>query len=89
VDIDQLALEDPGGKPEPALEAKERQIQVQRAVLALPPASRAVLILREYECLSYQEIATALGIPVGTVMSRLNYARGQLRRTLAPLLERT
>ena len=89
MDIDQFPLEDPGGKPEPALEAKEQRVQVQRAVLALPPASRAVLVLREYECLSYQEIATALDIPVGTVMSRLNYARGQLRRRLAPLLERT
>jgi RNA polymerase sigma-70 factor (ECF subfamily) len=87
MDIDQLPLEAPGGKPEAELEAKERRVQVQRAVLALPPASRAVLVLREYESLSYQEIAAALDIPVGTVMSRLNYARGQLRQALAPLLE--
>ncbi len=87
VDIDQLPLEAPDGKPEPELEAAERQAQVQRAVLALPPASRAVLVLREYQGLSYQEISAALDIPVGTVMSRLNYARGQLRQTLAPLME--
>lgn len=88
VDIDQIPLEDPGGRPEASLEAKVRRVQVQEAVLALPSASRAVLILREYECLSYQEIAAALDIPVGTVMSRLSYARNKLRQTLAPLLER-
>jgi len=87
VNIDQLPLEAPGGRPETELDAKERGALVQRAVLALPPASRAVLILREYECLSYQEIAATLDIPVGTVMSRLNYARSHLRRALAPLLE--
>jgi RNA polymerase sigma-70 factor (ECF subfamily) len=88
VDIDQLPLEAPGGKPEAELEAKERRAFIQQAVLDLPPASRAVLILREYESLSYQEIAMALDIPVGTVMSRLNYARSQLRQNLAPLMER-
>ncbi len=87
VNIDQLPLEARGGKPEAELEAKERRALVQRAVLALPPASRAVLILREYEGLSYQEIAATLDIPVGTVMSRLNYARRHLRQALAPLLE--
>jgi len=69
--------------PEVALERKERATQVRQAVLALPPASRAVLILREYEGMSYHEISTALDIPVGTVMSRLNYARSQVRLALS------
>jgi RNA polymerase sigma-70 factor, ECF subfamily len=68
--------------PEEALEKHERIEQVRRAVLALPEVGRAVLILREYQQLSYQEISTSLNIPVGTVMSRLNYARGQLRKQL-------
>ena len=46
-----------------------------------------VLILREYQELTYQEIAGALDIPVGTVMSRLNSARAQLRKELLVLLE--
>jgi RNA polymerase sigma-70 factor (ECF subfamily) len=52
---------------------------VQRAVQTLPDACRAVLVLREYENLSYKDIASTLDIPVGTVMSRLNYARDRLR----------
>ena len=51
-----------------------------------PDASRAVLVLREYEGLSYQEISSTLDIPVGTVMSRLNYARSLLKEKLKPQL---
>jgi RNA polymerase sigma-70 factor (ECF subfamily) len=68
--------------PEVLVERRQQAEQVRQAVLALPPASRVVLVLREYEGLSYREIAAALDIPLGTVMSRLNYARGQLRRAL-------
>ncbi len=69
--------------PEARLERKQQAEQVRQAVLDLPPASRAVLVLREYEALSYHEIAEALDIPLGTVMSRLNYARGRLRLALS------
>jgi RNA polymerase sigma-70 factor (ECF subfamily) len=54
--------------------------------MSLPSASRAVLILREYEGFSYQQTAEALDIPVGTVMSRLNYARQCLHKLLDPQL---
>ena len=87
VDIDALSLSNSVEGPETTLVGEERGERVRQAVLALPPASRAVLVLREYEDLSYREIANTLGIPIGTVMSRLNYARNRLRETLAPYLE--
>ena len=87
VDVDTLSLASSDGDPEAMVERGERSERVRQAVLALPPASRTVLILREYEGLSYREIADTLGIPIGTVMSRLNYARNRLRESLAPYLE--
>jgi len=87
VDVDTLSLVSSDEGPEAAVERGERGERVRQAVLALPPASRAVLVLREYEGLSYREIADTLGVPIGTVMSRLNYARNRLRESLAPYLE--
>jgi RNA polymerase sigma factor (sigma-70 family) len=51
------------------------------AIAALPLAYREVLILREMEELSYKEIVSIADIPIGTVMSRLARARGQLQRS--------
>jgi RNA polymerase sigma-70 factor, ECF subfamily len=89
VDVAELPLVDPRRGPEVRAEDAERARAVQRAVLALPEASRAALVLREYEGLSYKEIAQTLEIPIGTVMSRLNYARSQLRESLASYMEGT
>jgi RNA polymerase sigma-70 factor, ECF subfamily len=80
--LEDLPLSDPQPGPEAVAFQEERATVVKKAVLSLPEACRAVLVLREYEGLSYQEIAEALEIPVGTVMSRLNYARKLLRNTL-------
>lgn len=86
-DIDVLPLRAGGADPQALAEAHERRRAVQQAVLALPEASRAALVLREYEGLSYAEIAQVLEIPTGTVMSRLSYARAQLAKVLRPYLE--
>jgi CTP:molybdopterin cytidylyltransferase MocA len=53
---------------------------LDRIVAQLPTEFREVLLLREVEDLSYREIATVTGLPVGTVMSRLSRARALLRR---------
>ena len=80
--IEDLNLRDSEPGPEAVVASAERTEMVQEAVLTLPDASRAVLVLREFEGLSYQEISESLEIPVGTVMSRLNYARKLLREKL-------
>jgi len=57
--------------------------QVRHAIEQLPLESREIILLREYEELSYEEIAAMLKCPVGTVMSRLARARSKLRDLLA------
>jgi len=79
-------VKDPIAGPESSLIEKERSALVQQAIKSLPEATRSVLVLREYGGLSYQEIAKALDLPLGTVMSRLNYARMRLRELLKGVL---
>jgi RNA polymerase sigma-70 factor, ECF subfamily len=57
--------------------------QVRDAIMQLPPEFREIIILREYDELSYQEIAEILQCPAGTVMSRLARARARLRGILS------
>lgn len=56
--------------------------RIRRAMDRLDDAKRTILILRGYEQLSYEQIATHMGVPVGTVMSRLNRARAALMEEL-------
>ena len=87
VDVDKVQLRTHLRGPEDSFDQSERAEMVREAVLALPTASRTVLVLREYEGLSYRKIADTLGIPIGTVMSRLNYARGCLAESLAFMMD--
>ena len=75
--------------PETALIEKERVALLQQAMQSLPETARSVLVLREYGGLSYQEIASVLDVPIGTVMSRLNSARNRLRELLKAQLLQT
>lgn len=84
--IEDLHLADGAPGLEALVSQRERTAMVQAAILSLPDASRAVLVLREYEGLSYQEISSTLDIPLGTVMSRLSYARNLLKEKLEPQL---
>ena len=61
---------------------KLEQTEVREAIESLPDAYREIILLRDIEGFSYQEIATVLDCPAGTVMSRLGRARGKLRKLL-------
>ena len=79
---DQQHWRDHEDAPDEAVSRAELRDQVARAIATLPDASRETLILREVEGLSYTEIAEALDIPRGTVMSRLHYARRRVQEIL-------
>jgi len=64
--------------PDVAVEEKERAEMVRKAVLCLPDDYRAVVVLRHYEGLKFREIAGVLGIPEGTVKSRMARALSRL-----------
>ena len=68
--------------PESLLLQKADGLLLKQALEELPAAFREVLVLLELEGLSYKEIAEVLGIPIGTVMSRLARARNRLRESL-------
>jgi RNA polymerase sigma-70 factor, ECF subfamily len=73
---------DSRGGPESLLMDDILSEPLQRALDALPPEFRAVVVLADLQELSYEEVARALGCPVGTVRSRLHRARALLRRSL-------
>ena len=60
---------------------------IQAALQGLPEHHRAVIVLREIEGMSYEEMAEALEVPKGTIMSRLFHARKKMQTALAPYLE--
>ncbi len=68
--------------PEELTANRELAAALERAIGALPEYHRAVIVLREVEGLAYEEIAEVLRCSVGTVMSRLHYARAKLREAL-------
>jgi RNA polymerase sigma-70 factor, ECF subfamily len=67
--------------------SKMERTRVQGAIQKLPIDFREIIVLREHEELSYREIASVLGCPVGTVMLRLATARTELRNMLSGVME--
>ncbi|MEG1658209.1 MAG: sigma-70 family RNA polymerase sigma factor [Oscillibacter sp.] len=85
LDDEELHLDLPGTAipgPQAAMEQKELRDQIERGLQALSPEHREVLILRELQQLSYDEIAEVLELDVGTVKSRINRGRKHLRNFL-------
>jgi RNA polymerase sigma-70 factor, ECF subfamily len=83
LDREEDAVGTPGGTPEAALLARADQEMLQSALERLPVPFREVILLCDVEEMSYQEIAEVIGIPIGTVMSRLSRARKSMRELLA------
>lgn len=81
-DIDDTALPDGEDTPHQAAEKREAVANVRRALAELKPEYRTVLLLRFMEDLSYEEIGRALGLPPGTVKSRINRGKAQLKEIL-------
>jgi RNA polymerase sigma-70 factor (ECF subfamily) len=82
------ALPDRAAKDQEDLAREEERAIVRQAIEDLPPAQKSAVLLRDVEGLSYEEIALALGIPKGTVMSRIYYGRETLKERLSRLLSR-
>jgi RNA polymerase sigma-70 factor (ECF subfamily) len=86
VEADDRALarqaEDASVSPQAELERRERDTILQRAIAGLPEYQRAMILLYHVEGMSYEEIAAAMDLPIGTVKSRLNRARLALRHAL-------
>lgn len=69
-------------KPGAALERSEEESQLQAAMIRLSNEHREVLILKDIEGMKYEDIAEILGVPIGTIRSRLHRARLELRELL-------
>ena len=74
---------EPSPDPEETLLISCDREQVRKALEQLPSDFREAIVLRELEGLSYKEIAATVGVPLGTVMSRLSRGREWLRRLLS------
>ncbi len=80
-------LEDTSDTPAEASEKAERHRLLQQAITDLPEYQRVMIVMYHVENLSYEEMASALELPIGTVKSRLNRARLALRELLEPVEE--
>jgi RNA polymerase sigma-70 factor (ECF subfamily) len=74
-------------RPGHALEQAEQEQRVQKALGRLSPEHRAVLVLKDMDGQKYEEMAEVLGVPIGTIRSRLHRARLELREVLEQLEE--
>ena len=82
-DITEVSAADPAPSPQQQAEQSEQREIVRAAILQLAPEQREVVVLRFMEELSYEEIGAVLKLPSGTVKSRLNRAKAQLKEILS------
>jgi RNA polymerase sigma-70 factor (ECF subfamily) len=82
-----VQVEDPGPTPEQIADNKERRRVLVQAIQSLPEYQRAMIVLYHVHQRSYEEIAETMGLPLGTVKSRLNRARLALKEKLRDVPE--
>jgi RNA polymerase sigma-70 factor, ECF subfamily len=85
VDANELAPAAPEAGPIAALEQRDRITLLREALAALPDSLRTAVVMRDIQELSYQDIATRLKLPEGTVKSRINRGRTELARQIRRL----
>lgn len=85
-DTGEPVFPDEGPSPHEVAADGELSALVNEAIDSLPPRHRTVVLLRDVQGLSYQEIADVAGCSLGTVMSRLHYARRKLKERIRPFL---
>lgn len=83
LDPNEQSLDETRDSPHVVYLRKLERQQVREAIESLPHAYREIVVLRDIEGFTYQEIAMVLDCPAGTVMSRLGRARGKLRKLLS------
>ena len=83
IPFDQSIHAQPLGEPPSESTHEERVQRLHEALQQLPADMRDVLVLYEFEGWSYKQVASALNVPIGTVMSRLSRARRRLQKALA------
>ncbi len=81
-----LQIKSPEAPAGEAIEKADEKESLEKALSQLDPEDRAILVLREIDGRSYQEIAEITGIALGTVKSRISRAREALRQEMGPLL---
>ena len=79
--------DDPSNEPSHAMHVSDRQRLVRQALSELSDEFRIALVLKEMDGMSYEEIATVVDVPLGTVRSRIHRARLELRAKLGMLLK--
>lgn len=81
-DLGRLPVEDPGDTPTEGMGRKDLRSEIRKAMAELPPKFRTILVLRELEGMSYEDISQVLKCSKGTVESRLFRARARLKESL-------
>lgn len=86
---EEMVIEHPSDSPSPEKEYESKQIRgaIKKALKKLSPKLRAVIVLKEMEGISYEEIADTLDVSIGTVKSRISRARDELKTLLKNFTE--